>query len=199
MATARSNLSRFLQFRLRTLFVLLTALALWLGWQVRQAERQHRAVRAILDVGGVVEYDFQSQEANWWRPAWVRQLIGSDFLHDVVAVEFDGSRMLAEQHRYDLPTRDDLAGALAHLPDLPALERLDLGVMLPLTDGDLGRFAGLRRLKRLTIYAPQVTDQGLEHLASLSGLERLDVDYTSVTQDGIDRLRAALPKCEIIW
>ncbi len=198
MPGPRANPSRFLQFRLRTLFVLLTAVALWLGWQVRQAERQRRAVQAILDVGGIVEYDFESSAANGWRPAWVRRLIGNDLLHDVVSVQFDGARMMVELRRYDLPTKEQFALALSHLGDLPALERLELGIMLPLTDADLANVAALAELRELTIYAQQVTDAGLEHLASLRRLEQFHIDSASVTRAGIDRLQQALPACHVV-
>jgi hypothetical protein len=186
-----------IQFRLRTLFVLLAVIAFWLGWQVRQAQRQHRAVAAIVAAGGVVEYDFPSGDANWWRPAWVRRLIGDDFLHDVVAVRFDGAQLMVEQRRYEHPTNEQLANALSGLADLPGLERLELGIMLPLQDGDLRHLAGLSGLRSLIIYSQQITDAGLEHLSVLARLEFLDVDYTSVSEDGVERLRRALPECYI--
>ncbi len=203
MTTRRTRLTRFLQFRLRTLLVLVTALsvlAAYVGWQVRRAERQRRAVEAILAAGGFVEYDFEaSAEHDLWRGTWLRRWLGNDLLHDVTAVEFDAARMMIDSRRYDPPSEEQLAAAIARLTDLPALERLRLGMMLPVSDDDMRRLATLTRLKQLTLYAPLVTDEGLAHLAALTGLERLHVDYTSATQDGIDRLRAALPGCDIQW
>jgi hypothetical protein len=199
MSGELARFARFFQFRLRTLFVLLGVIALWLGWQVRQAERQQRAVAAIVAAGGVVEYDFESAGTNWWRPAWIRRLMGDDFLHDVVAVRFDGARLMVEERRYDRPTDERFVAALARLADLPGLERLELGIMLPLQDEDLKHIADLSHLRALIIYALQITDTGLEQLSALRQLQFLNVDYTSVTEEGVERLRRALPECRIEW
>jgi hypothetical protein len=206
----RTRLFRLLQFRLRTLLLLLAVLAIafaWLGWAVREAEldsrrtqRQRQAVEAILAVGGIVEYsDRAPASTSFWRPAWIRRCVSDESLHDVVAVRFDGAQMMVEQRRYDQPTSEKFAAALARLGDLPALEHLELGIMLPMTDDDLSRISRLTHLRRLIIYGQQITDAGLEHLASLTGLERLSMDYTSVTDEGIERLRRALPACGIEW
>src|SRR5262245_44856035 len=193
----RRPLVRLLQFRLRTLLLVLTAVGLWLGWQVRQAERQRQAVAAIVDAGGEVEYDFAAAHGGWCRPDWLRRLLGDDYLYDVVAVTFDGQNMMLDQRRYDFPSRGQLSAALAHLGDLPALERLDLARMLPIADGDLVHLAPLRQLKRLTLYGPQITDEGLAHLTGLTRLEQLDLSYMSATSDGVQRLPLALPGCQI--
>ena len=88
---------------------------------------------------------------------------------------------------------------MAELENLPALERLDLARMLPLTDDDLTHLSTLRRLKQLTLYGPQITDTGLAHLTGLNGLEQLHLDYLSVTSVGVELLRQALPGCQIDW
>jgi len=188
---------RFLQFRLRTLLLVFAIVALWLGWQVRQAERQRRAAGVVRAAGGIVEYDYESTTSGWFRPAWIRGLLGGDMLHDVVSVRFDGAAMMVDQRRYEHPTDEQFGAALAALEHLPALERLELGIMLPLKDSDLSRLAALPSLRRLTIYAPQVSDAGLEQLAELKQLETLEIDYTTATDEGIERLRQALPDCEI--
>ena len=98
---------RFFQFRLRTLLLVLTAISLWLGWQVRQAERQRQAVTAIAAAGGEVEYGVESH-GGWLRPEWLRGLLGNDYLYDVVAVTFDGQSMILDQRRYDFPSGEQL-------------------------------------------------------------------------------------------
>lgn len=89
---------RWLQFRLRTIFVLLTILGLWLGVQANRAQRQRRAVDAILDRGGQVQYDYEFDEDGheiWLAeppeppgPKWLRTLVGDDYFRTVVDVTF---------------------------------------------------------------------------------------------------------------
>lgn len=50
---------RFFQFGLRTLFLLTTIFAVWLGIHIHRARKQKEAVKAIRDFGGWVYYDFQ--------------------------------------------------------------------------------------------------------------------------------------------
>lgn len=104
---------RRFQFSLRTLLVLLTALAIWLGFTVNRAQVQKKAVRAIEAAGGVVQYDWQPKlkpqsggtvsvayQASHWTnvltpesgqpggPAWLRRLIGDDYFQEVESVAF---------------------------------------------------------------------------------------------------------------
>jgi hypothetical protein len=86
-----------LQFRLRTLLIGIGLVALWLGWSVNSASRQRRAVREILDRGGIVFYDYQLARGSIERlpdavsphPKWLRWLLGDDYFHDVVWAGFD--------------------------------------------------------------------------------------------------------------
>lgn len=50
---------RRLQFSLRTILLVTSALALWLGWLVHRAQVQREAVRQIEAAGGTVQYDWQ--------------------------------------------------------------------------------------------------------------------------------------------
>lgn len=135
MATRR----RWLQFSLRTAFVVLTVFAIWLGVIVSRAREQRAAVVEIQKLGGLAYYDWFYQDTEGPPgPAWLRRLIGDDFFQDVEMVSFDSS-----------PPADntDIPGAL------PFLERL-------------------RKLR--TIVVPAGT-----------------------FKDTRDRLRTAMPKCEV--
>ena len=88
---------RYLTFSLRTLFVLTTALAVWLGVVVNRAREQREAVKAIEQCGGHVTYDWQFHDLKNWPhlpvlrppgPAWLRRLIGDDFFQNVVEIEY---------------------------------------------------------------------------------------------------------------
>ena len=83
----RIHCRRYLTFSLRTLFVLTTALAVWLGVIVNRAHRQREAVRAIEALGGTIEYERTA------GPKWLRQLIGDEFLQEVWGVDWASPRM----------------------------------------------------------------------------------------------------------
>ncbi len=88
---------RHLTFSLRTSFVVLTALAVWLGVVVNRAREQREAVKAIEELGGIVTYDWQLRILVVGRPqvlgrpggpAWLRGIIGNDFFQTVESVTF---------------------------------------------------------------------------------------------------------------
>lgn len=86
-------------FSLRTVFVLLTALAVWLGHAVNRAREQREAVEAIEALGGDVHYDWQDASAyrssdvctlkpvSWGAAGSARngldRIVGDDLRHKV--------------------------------------------------------------------------------------------------------------------
>jgi hypothetical protein len=67
-----------------------------------------------------------------------------------------------------------------------------------LTDDGLRRVGGLRRLRRLRLPGTAVTDAGLRHLEAMGGLEAVHLcACPGVTKEGVERLRKALPGCEV--
>jgi hypothetical protein len=67
-----------------------------------------------------------------------------------------------------------------------------------LADQALAELASLERLRGLNLSGTRITDIGLGHLEGL-GLVHLEVKDTAVTRNGIEKLRMALPSCEIVW
>lgn len=68
------------------------------------------------------------------------------------------------------------------------------------TDRGLQELAQMPNLRHLELSAnPGVTDDGLSHLASITSLQKLGLRGTRVTTTGVEKLRAALPDCEIDW
>jgi hypothetical protein len=55
----------------------------------------------------------------------------------------------------------------------------------------------LTGLRELDLSGTAVTDAGLADLARLTGLKRLYLWDTDVTESGGQRLKAALPECEV--
>jgi len=66
-----------------------------------------------------------------------------------------------------------------------------------ITDQGLSHLSRLTDLDELLIHGSRITDEGLGYLRGLTRLKRLWLVNTSVTQSGVQRLRAALPNCEI--
>jgi hypothetical protein len=194
--------------------VLLVA-GMFYGWAAmgrQKASKQSEAVRAVLDAGGVVYWDYQWKDGQAdltgrpRQPAWLRRLVGEEFFHRAVAV--------------DLRKVTDLSQAVESLPLLPYLTALDASGT-DLDDDDvkfLRRLAGLRRLElagtaitddglvqldqlanlnHLSLASTRVTDEAIDVLARLDHLEWLDVSETDTSQEAIGRLRTALPKCSI--
>lgn len=122
---------RYLSFSLRTLFVLTTAFAVWLGVVVNRAREQREAVKAIEALGGRVTYDWQPRlgetpsriaglyvlpptNEKRFGPVWLRRLIGDDFFQDVEIVQF----------RHDPFARGSAVSEQAIVEAIPQLKRL---------------------------------------------------------------------------
>jgi hypothetical protein len=84
-----------LRFSLRTLLILITVTAIWLGLGGASALRQKAATDSILKGGGSVFYDFQSKD---WKlqidappsgPTWLRAILGRDWFDTVTYVTLE--------------------------------------------------------------------------------------------------------------
>ncbi len=85
---------------------------------------------------------------------------------------------------------------LKHLKPLTGLVELNLGSS-KLGDDDLKELAPLTNLKKLRVFAPQVTPKGVAHLKALKALEVLDVRGTGIATE-LAPLRA-LPKLRVVY
>jgi hypothetical protein len=65
------------------------------------------------------------------------------------------------------------------------------------TDAGLKHLKGLISLTCLALDDTQVTNAGMEHRKDLTSLKMLELNRTHVTDAGIQRLKAALPNCQI--
>ena len=159
-----------------------------LGWFVRQAERQRKAVKAIREVGGHVWYDYQLDDSG--RPAakheppalaWLRELTGEDLLSDV--------------HNVFVPTpvTDSCIEDLRVLTEIECLIIYGTHV----TGAELRRLKGLRDLDKLVLFHTKIRDEGYENLKGLTQLKCLSVEGSYVTYDDIRELQEALPICKI--
>jgi hypothetical protein len=195
---------RWYQYRLRTLLIVMTLLAIWMAHISHRARQQKLAVERILRLDGVIKYDYEEPTANFPDcitrdssirefltptpppppgPTWLRSLLGEDYFQTVVALGLCNSIV-----------NDGDLSVLLNLPDLKIL-RLDNNNF---TDDALAYVKKLNKLEILYIRGTAISDQGLEQLKELPHLQKLTLSYTKVTDEGIKQLQAACPKIEII-
>ena len=153
-------LRRFLQFRIRTMLILMTLVAIGLSVHysyLQHYEEQQEAAAALAARGVALEWEPM-------RPAWLRNLlshgIDEKLLRDCVTV-----------HGRAQGLKDD---DLVHLKGLKHLKNLYLE-RNRITDEGLAHLSQLRTLERLSLWGNAITDDGLRHLASLPALEVLDI------------------------
>ena len=87
---------------------------------------------------------------------------------------------------------------LVHLKELSKLTSLDFQDT-KVTDAGLVHLKGLSKLTSLDFQDTKVTDAGLVHLKGLANLQRLNLYGTKVSNSGIEKLKKALPGCNIRW
>ena len=81
---------------------------------------------------------------------------------------------------------------------LTRLKSLEL-VNCDLSDKGFAELARSKTVARILLPCPSITDASVEHLASMKQLTTLDISGTRITEAGFNKLKAALPDCEILW
>ncbi|MEK6246539.1 MAG: hypothetical protein N2C12_00055, partial [Planctomycetales bacterium] len=173
--TRKLGWRRLLRFRLLSLLVLVTVVAVWLGWWSHKARQQREAVAAINKVGGQVAYDFQREGLETPRhwPEWLVDWLGVDYFSNVTSLHLGNAQITDE--------------GLKHLEGLQALKGLSLN-NTQVTDKGLKHLDGLQTLKWLRLGSTRVTDAGMKHLEGLQTLDRLYLDHAQVTDAGLKHL-----------
>jgi hypothetical protein len=203
-------LRRRFQFSIRSLLVLVLAVAIpcsWLATKRQQAARQREAYD-VLRKFGHVSYDFPSSSRPAEpAPAWLRKMLGDDFFVDVEFICFGGGPEFGD---VELAYVGDLSAlksftcfdgavtdaGMVHLNGLTNLQFLFLGFP-QITDAGLVHLKGLTNLRSLSLDCPRITDAGLEHLAGFTQLEELSLSDTQVTDESVKKLHQTLANCRI--
>ncbi len=85
---------RYLRFSVRGMLVLVLVIGAGLGWFVRSARIQRKAVAVLRKAGGSVKYDREWKDGKSrpggrpWSPRWLMDRTGVEFFGHVTAVEF---------------------------------------------------------------------------------------------------------------
>ena len=228
MTDTPTNRRRWFRFSLRTLFVLVTVLCIWLGFQVNAAHRQKEAVAAIQKAGGYVLFDYQitrggaiMANASPPGPGWLRKFIGEDYFRKVKNVNLSetttesGFSQLALLPDLDVLALEDTqiidlkSGkkrplqtsdlvVIEHLTGLRELRMSDINGSGWLTDDSLKHIQNLMNLEILWLRNCSVTDAGLQYLKGLTKLRYIDLHGTKVTDDGIRDLQKSLPNTRFV-
>jgi hypothetical protein len=175
------------RFRLRSLFVLVTAVATWLAWQTVTARQQELAVKIVYKYHGSVFYDYIDRNGTA-RPApwrtWLGNWIGNDYVFTVVGVGLHGDEI-------DDVAITEVVGPLVKLRHLQWFGIDNVRV----SDVGLAVLGELRQLDRLYIQAQgyrtprlNITDDGLKFLAHLSSLSHLMINDAPITGRGLEHL-----------
>jgi hypothetical protein len=199
---------RCFQFQLRTLLLLPVIVAIVggrLSYKMDHAARQAKTVHSVREFffkQVYYDYEYDANNKLIWNapppgPTWLRNLLGVDFLSDVVGVFLDDSKVddewcvnlrpLHNLKTLDLSfTRVGDAG-LEHVQGLSELRRLHL-YDNRITDAGLASLERLTRMEDLCLVGTQTTDAGLLHLQGMQKLESLNLVDTQVTSDGMKHL-----------
>jgi hypothetical protein len=164
---------RWFQYRLRSLFVLTTLVAIacsWLTVTMQEQRKQKAAAEVIEKAGGMVISE----------RTWLGKLLRDDSLVRVTYVEFSGQSITD-----------------AHLVNLQPLSQLRVLSLrnTKVTDAGLVHLQCLSQLQYLWIRNADITDAGLVHLYGLDQLDVLLLTGTKVTDRGLWKLQQALPNC----
>jgi internalin A len=210
--TERPTRRRF-RLSLRALMVLVLVVGGGLGWKANRARTQRRAVEAIKAAGGFVTYDFQYPNDGKPKPKepsaprLLRRMLGDEYFQEVAAVGFDKPvtpENLAVIESFDhleaffIGDSSKIGDGLAHLRRLRRLGRIQL-TGPGITDDRLAELASLPGLKSILLQRTAVSDAGLRHFSGLSELESLMIhDAQGVTDAGLIPL-ARLPRLRSLY
>ena len=164
------------RFSLRTLLIVVTVLAVplgWIGWRLEQARRERATITWVEEMGGGVYFhsSLETDEQSWW--------------------EESTDRWFGERVRF-VSLQEMQVSDLSPLAELKSLRLLELD-NTPVSD--LSPLVELKSLEWLYLTDTQVSD--LSPLAELKNLERLHLENTPVSDEQVQELRQALPGCSI--
>jgi Leucine Rich repeat len=181
---------RWLRFSLRSLLAATTVFCIWLGFKVNVAREQRQIVKMVQELGGTVWYDYEFDSAgNHLNPppeaGWLANLLGVDFLHNVLAI-----RILNED--YQRPKNySDLMSRLRHLPNLDHLV-LTGGTV---RDDDFQYLASLQWLEYVGLIQNEITGEGIRYLKDSGQLKRLLISSNPIGDVGLNAI-AGVPNLQ---
>jgi Leucine-rich repeat (LRR) protein len=179
------------RFRLRTLLIAITVLAVtfaWCRWEVEQVRKEQAILAWSGKLGAGIGYPeeipFFSKD-NWFGAR-------------VTFVEFVGSEVSDVSPLAELKNLEHLELWGTQVSDLSALSGLNELKTLRITGSpvsDLSPLAELKSLERLDLSGTQVSD--LASLVELKNLKEVCIADTQVNDEQVQKLKQAIPNANI--
>lgn len=208
---------RWFQYSLRSLFLLTTVVAVWLGFETQSARQREWVIARVSELGGRVIVCYEPGHTEEPRgPEWFRGFMGSGYFARIVDIDLSGRETLDE----DLAAIGDLPELMglnlidcsritdAGLKSLktPKLFSLDLGTMYHaeyhITPDGIRSVRDLRGLEFLSLGGSHLNDTWLTALHGATQLKYLslrgDLRGDNVTKAGIESLQKQLPQLTIV-
>lgn len=196
-----------IRFSLATLFIVVTAICMWLGTIADKKIKQRRGVERVEKLSGAVFFDFQrraKKDEGFDHTApppgseWARKWLGEDYCQTPVCVQLWDTRLTADDLRAIAALRD-LEQLQFHRVDLSAvscrplatLKKLEVLVFdeCALGETSLIPIARLARLRRLDLIGTPLDDRRMPPLSELVSLDFLCLTGTQISGSGFGDLK----------
>ena len=169
---------RWFRFSLRTLLLVTTLLACWLGFQVWRWNECDKAIAQLRSLGG--EVSFGTNPA----PKWLVAIFGEKPFRRVGVVNL---------HR--LPATDEHLKLMSWFPDVETV----LINQSKVTDAGIENLASKSKLLWLEMRHIDIGDEGLLQLKDLPSLITLRLNDTRVTYEGVKQILPRFKKLQELW
>ena len=198
--------SKQIQISLRTAFLLLSVVAIALGYYAMNRKEYQKELRILKQVESTLNQDgnsyTQDVQRNYNSPTWLMHMTGGKFMREfdrVVSIETKGDYLEAVSQLTHLRSvvvwESASSSQLKHLEKLPHLKTLNLTFVNVSDDSDhvvCGEdkyqsfvLPRLPNLRGINLYDTSYCGHGLEHLTSL---EVLALHYTNCNDDTLEKI-----------
>jgi Leucine-rich repeat (LRR) protein len=166
-----------LRFSLRTLLLLIAALAIYFGNLCYRSQQQKRIV-ALLEKLDTNSVGYSPSLDHVWAPAWLRRAVGDDYFANVTAI-----------HLYSGTNSKNLSEIINQLSQLPKLHTVYLWDA-KVTDDDFRQLTKLTQVSCLGFRFTweNITGVGLKYLIGMKNISQIDLSGTNIDNAALQYL-----------
>ena len=182
-----------MRYKLRTLLLLTTLLAILCGSVVNRADQQRRTVELVQRLGGMLYFDYQytgsdvSVTKTKQAISYSSNRIGTEPISVMASQGTMGVGGTIADSRVKKSSWPRWLRRLFRAESFRAVSFVSI-TATDLSEADLMAIGRLKSLKALHLARTNVTDEGLKHLRGLTRLKVLDLGDTAITNDGLRHL-----------